>query len=91
MSGGGFSLTGGFWSLFAVQTPGAPYLWVTQTTTNTVVVWWSLDATPWQLQATTNLPSADSGWTNCVYATNGVTGVYVEPTSAGKRFYRLKK
>ena len=33
-------MTGGFWALYAVQTPGAPYLSVLRTSTNTVCVWW---------------------------------------------------
>jgi hypothetical protein len=46
MSGGSFSLTGGVWSLIAaVQTPGAPYLWVARTPTNTVSVWWPMSDT----------------------------------------------
>ena len=33
MSGGNYSLTGGFWAAYAVQTPGAPYLSVLRTST----------------------------------------------------------
>src|SRR5689334_15405980 len=41
MSGGSFTLDGGFWSIIAaVQTPGAPTLRVVRTTTNTVVLAW---------------------------------------------------
>ena len=29
MTGGNYSLTGGFWALYAVQTPGAPLLKIT--------------------------------------------------------------
>jgi hypothetical protein len=29
MTGGNYSLTGGFWALYAVQTPGAPLLTIT--------------------------------------------------------------
>src|ERR1039458_5110991 len=29
MTGGAYSLTGGFWALYAVQTPGAPLLTIT--------------------------------------------------------------
>jgi len=47
MTGGNYSLTGGFWSLYAVQTPGAPYLWAMRTTTNTVCVWWTVSDTSW--------------------------------------------
>src|SRR5712675_1372682 len=35
LAGGNFSLTGGFFSLFRVQTPGAPLLTIRLTTTNT--------------------------------------------------------
>lgn len=40
MSGGNFTLHAGLWSVIAaMQTPGAPYLRVFRTTTNTVAVW----------------------------------------------------
>src|ERR1039458_2189888 len=40
MTGGNYLLTGGFWSLYAVQTPGAPLLSILRTVTNTIVVSW---------------------------------------------------
>ena len=91
MSGGNYSLTGGFWAAFAVQTPGAPYLWVLRTTTNTVCVWWALSETAWQLQATPNLVTAGSTWSPCTYVTNGANCIYIESPPAGNRFYRLKQ
>ena len=91
MSGGSYTLDGGFWSIIAVQTPGAPYLWVTRTTTNTVCVWWALPSENWQLQATTNLVTGGSVWTTCSYVTNGPNCVYIEPLPTGNRFYQLKK
>src|SRR5277367_4334912 len=40
MSGGNYSLTGGFWSLISVvQTPGAPFLTITQSTGSATVSW----------------------------------------------------
>jgi hypothetical protein len=90
MSGGEYSVTGGFWALYAVQTPGAPYLWVLRTTTNTVVVWWAVSATNWQLQATTGLVSTGSAWTPRSYTTNGANCVYIESPPTGNRFYRLR-
>src|SRR5213083_3438116 len=46
MSGGNFSLDGGFWSIIAaVQLPGSPLLRIVLTTTNTVVVAWSAPST----------------------------------------------
>ncbi len=39
MSGGNYTLDGGFWGIIAaVQTPGAPTLRIFRTTTNTVVL-----------------------------------------------------
>src|SRR6266850_7064480 len=41
MSGGNYSIDGGFWGIIAaVQTPSAPLLSVARTTTNTVAVFW---------------------------------------------------
>src|SRR5947208_12407277 len=45
MSGGNYSLTGGFWSLFAVQMPGAPLLSIALTTTNSALVSWPSSST----------------------------------------------
>ena len=91
MSGGDYSLTGGFWGIIAaVQTPGAPYLWVMRTETNTVCVWWAVSETSWQLQATTNLVTGGSAWWGCAYTTNGANCVYVESPPLGNRFYRLR-
>src|SRR5512142_1014980 len=50
MSGGTYTLSGGFWGIAAVQTPGAPYLWVSLTPTNTALIWW-VSPTSWRLQA----------------------------------------
>src|SRR5436305_10351087 len=44
MSGGNFSLDGGFWSIVALQTPGGPTLFV-QRTGSAVRVYWPLSAT----------------------------------------------
>jgi hypothetical protein len=90
MTGGNYSLTGGFWALYAVQTPGAPYLWVMRTTTNTVCVWWALSNLGWHLQATTDLVTTGSVWTACSYTTNGGNCVFIESVPTGRRFYRLR-
>jgi hypothetical protein len=91
MSGGTYTLSGGFWgTIAAVQTPGAPYLWVTLTPTNTALIWWTVSSTSWRLRATTNLVSADAVWTDCSYQTNGLTCCRLESPPSGKRFYRLQ-
>ena len=60
MSGGNYSLTGGFWALYSViQTPGAPTLYITHSG-NTVTVFWQ--AVPgWSLQQNSNV-ELPGGW-----------------------------
>src|ERR1035441_8169041 len=53
MSGGNYSVTGGFWSLYAVQTPGAPLLTITYAG-NQAIVSWSPSVTGWTLQTNAN-------------------------------------
>ena len=53
MSGGGYLVTGGFWSIIAaVQTPGAPLLRITQTN-GVVAVSWPNSPAGWVLDAST--------------------------------------
>ena len=92
MTGGNYTLSGGFWGIIAaVQTPGAPYVWVMRTETNTVCVWWAVSATSWQLEATTSLVTGGSVWSGCSYVTNGANCVHVESPPLGNKFYRLKQ
>ena len=91
MSGGNFSVDGGFWGIFAVPTPGAPLLAIARTPTNTVAVSWPSPSTGFVLQQNANVAT-----TNWVAATESVTDngtnkfVIVNPP-AGNRFYRLSK
>src|SRR5580692_962925 len=55
MIGGNYSLTGGFWALYAVQSPGAPVLSIKLTTTNTAMVYWPSPSTGYNLQVNTDL------------------------------------
>ena len=91
MSGGTFAVTGGFWSLFAVQTPGAPLLSVFRTTTNTVAVSWPSPSTGWTLQQNTNSVSSVN-WSNVTAAIldDGTTKTLIVNPPSGNRFYRLK-
>ena len=92
MSGGNFSVSGGFWGLIAaVQTPGAPTLSIFRTTTNTVVVSWPSPSTSWTLQQNTNSVSSVN-WSN-VTATiqdDGTTKTLIINPPSGNRFYRLR-
>jgi hypothetical protein len=88
MTGGSYSMAGGFWALIApVQTPGAPTLYISSGT-NSVTVYWQV-AGSWSLQqnSSANMPSgwsASSGVTNR-NGTNYLT--LIKPS--GKMFYRL--
>ncbi|MDE3068169.1 MAG: hypothetical protein KGJ60_11540 [Verrucomicrobiota bacterium] len=88
MTGGTYSLTGGFWSLVSVvQTPGAPTLTVAHSG-NSVVVSWALTA-GFVLQQNSDLTTTN--WTTSSYAvaTNGsLESVTVAPP-AGNLFFRL--
>ena len=93
MSGGNYTLTGGFWGILAaVQTQGAPWLTITSTSTNTVVVSWPMPAEGWVLEATNALP-ATAPWPQLAppYQTNGANLQYIEASPVGNRFYRLHK
>ena len=90
MTGGNFSLTGGFWALYAMQTPGAPLLRIFLTPTNTAVVAWPYPSTGWNLQQNTNL--ATTNWVTPAQTVNNngtINYIIVNPPT-GNRFYRLK-
>lgn len=89
MTNANYSLTGGFWSLTAVQTEGAPALSIARTSTNTVMVSWSSAATGWSLQQNSSLVS--SNWTAVseTIADNGTSKFIIVSPAAGNRFYRL--
>lgn len=88
LSGGNYSLTGGFWALISVvQTTGAPTLYISHSG-SAVTVYWQ-DVSGWTLQQNNNLSptaiwSASSGVTN----SNGTN--YLNLASpAGNLFFRL--
>lgn len=89
ISGGNYSLTGGFWALYALQTIGAPTLFITQSG-NKVILYWAAPATGFMLENNGSL-TATNGWTATSPApvtTNGFN--YVTNTiTPGNKFYRL--
>jgi hypothetical protein len=93
MSGGNYSVTGGFWSIAAVQTPGAPRLFLSFSPTNTVVLSWPLPDIGWQLQASANLSTSPIAWTDLAppYRTNATSLYFVDPLPTGNKFYRLHR
>ena len=94
MTGGNFSLSGGFWSLVAVQTLNAPLLTIQSTAANTARVSWASPSTGFVLQQNTNLNNVTiSGWVGAPQPVtdDGTTKSIIVTLPAGNRFYRLFK
>jgi hypothetical protein len=91
MSGGSYSLTGGFWSLIAVvQTAGAPTLTITHPG-NSVTVSWPLGSGGYALQQNNSVANS-AGWSaygGTVTTNNGVCSITLT-APAGTLFFRLK-
>jgi hypothetical protein len=92
MSGGNYTVDGGFWGIIAaVQMPGSPLLSVSLTTTNTVLISWPYPSTGFSLQQNPAL-----GTVNWTAVTNtpvlaGEQWQIVVPPQAGNKFFRLQK
>jgi len=88
MTGGPYTVMGGFWALpEAVQTPGAPLLSLTPTSAGFATISWApATGTNWVLQQSSSLSPA--AWTN---APSGATNPVVVPATLPAKFYRLQK
>ena len=86
MSGGNFSVSGGFWSLFAVQIPGAPTLTIVPAAPGNAAISWTPNTPGFVLQETIGLSS-----TNWVNSPSGATNPIVIPATLPGKFYRLFK
>jgi hypothetical protein len=86
ITGGNYSLTGGFWALFAVQTPGAPLLTITYSN-NQAIVSWPSTVTGWTLQTNGNLNTTN--WVN--YSGTIINNTVTNSHPTGKLFFRLTK
>ncbi len=93
MSGGNYSLVGGFWAIIsAIQTPGAPLLTITLTPTNTVVVSWPSPSTGFTVQQNVNMGAANWGnYTQTTVNDNGTTKWIVVNPPQGNLYFRLKQ
>jgi hypothetical protein len=82
--------------LMSLATPGAPWLSVTRTPTNTLVISWPAPAEGWVLERTNALPSvAVESWPQVPppYQTNGATifTTLTNTPATGNQFFRLHK
>ena len=91
MTGGNYSLTGGFWSLISVvQTAGLPNLAISHAGNSVLVSWPNTGL--YTLQQNSNI-AASAGWTPGGYsvsASNGTNSITINPP-AGNLFFRLKQ
>ena len=85
MMGGAFSLTGGFWSLFAVQTPDAPLLTIQRLSATSARVFWPSPSTGFTLQQNSDLNTPQA------VSDNGTNRFITVSPPTGHRFYRLVK
>jgi hypothetical protein len=95
LSGGAYSLAGGFWGLVAaVQTPGAPLLTLARAGTASLIISWpSSSGSNCTLQSTTDL-NANTAWTTVpqIPSQVGDQQSVTIPTSQvtqGRQFFRL--
>ena len=87
MSGGNYSIDGGFWGLnAAVQTPGAPTLTIAPATPGNATLSWTPATAGFVLQETLSL--SPTNWVNSV---SGATNPVVVPATLPTKFYRLFK
>ena len=91
MSGGNYSLTGGFWALISVvQSTGAPTLTIQRVDATTIKVLWPYPSTGWTLQQNPNLATAS--WSPSGGISNDGTNNFLTITlPTGNLFFRLKQ
>jgi hypothetical protein len=90
LTGGSYSLTGGFWSLISVvQTSGLPNLAIAHSGNSVIVSWPNTGS--YTLQQNSNL-AASAGWTATGYSittANGSNSITITPPT-GNLFFRLR-
>src|SRR5258708_2774346 len=91
MSGGNYSVTGGFWSLISVvQTAGSPTLTVTHSG-NSVKVLWPSSSTGFVLQQNSDLSTGSWGTSGFTISDDGTNKSITITSPTGNLFFRLKQ
>ncbi len=90
LSGGNYSITGGFWALIqVVQTPGAPTLYISRASNVTTVYWQNVSG--WNLIQNGNLATPVASWSASSSPTLTGGSNYLSITNpVGNVFFRLK-
>jgi hypothetical protein len=87
MSGGNYSITGGFWSIIAViPTPGAPTIYINQSGGTVTVSWQAVAG--WNLYQNSNLSTTSWSTSGGVSTANGTNYLSLSHPS-GNLFFRL--
>jgi len=89
LTGGSFSLTGGFWSV--VPSAGAPRLTAYLTNLNRIVISWPSPSTGFTLQQAATLAPFNWGTPSETVTDNGMNKFIIVNPPTGNRFYRLFK
>jgi len=90
ISVGSYSLTGGFWSVYAVQSAEAPVLRIQLLGGDTVLVSWPSPSTGFNLQFNTDLATTNWATPAESVSDNGTNKFIIVSPLTGKLFYRLK-
>lgn len=90
MSGGNYSITGGYWAMInVVQTPGAPTLFISRSN-NVATVYWQ-NVSGWNLIQNGNLATPVASWSASSSPTlTGGTNYFSVTNPVGNIFFRLK-
>ena len=90
MSGGNYSITGGYWALVqVVQTPGAPTLFISRSNNVATVFWQNVSG--WNLIQNGNLATPVASWSASSSPTLSNGTNYLSVTNpTGNVFFRLK-
>ena len=92
LTGGNYLLVGGFWSLVAVPTPGAPLLTITlNPQLSTVTVSWPSPSPGFALQQNADLNTTNWMPAPQMVSDDGTNKFIIVNPPAGNRFYRLFK
>jgi hypothetical protein len=89
MSGGAYSITGGFWSMIAaVQTAGAPLLNIVRSGSQAIISW-TAPATGFVLEQSSTLMSGSWSVSSAILTTNGGIISATVPATGGYQYFRL--
>jgi hypothetical protein len=86
MTGGPFALDGGFWTVFAVQTLGAPKLTIVPAGPGLATISWTPGTPGFVLQHSPSL--SPTNWAN---SPSGATNPITVPATFSNSFFRLIK